>query len=181
MLLFLSESNHTIEPGGSWTDWGGGILLVDIRQVALHIVTLYNSQSIFFFHKVDHLANKPVRVFPKLFTILIFLPCSSFLTCNSRLDLRSSAGLYLVINIGKLFLDSLFFLFLQCIGIILLHYLFSKEFIWKFQQCIMFLILSLLICYSVPLVKSHLSSSWSAEFAMVPIHDSAPYISLGMW
>jgi hypothetical protein len=85
---------------------------VDIRQVALHIVTLYNSQSIFFFHKVDHLANKPVRVFPKLFTILIFLPCSSFLTCNSCLDLRSSSGLYLVINIGKLFLDSLFFFIL---------------------------------------------------------------------
>lgn len=82
---------------------------MDIRQVALHIVTLYNSQSIFFFHKVDHLATKPVRVFPKLFTILIFLPCSSFLTCNSSLDLRSSAGLYLVINIGKHFLDSLFF------------------------------------------------------------------------
>jgi len=50
----------------------------------------------------------------------------------------------------------------------------------KISTMYLFLILSLLNFYSVPLGKSLLISCWSAEFAMVHVHDFAPYISMGM-
>lgn len=84
MLLFLPESNHTIEPGGSWTVWDGGTLLVDSRQVTERIVTLYNSQIIFFFHKVDHVATKPI------YLSVPFQSCSPFWV-SSHVRLSSPA------------------------------------------------------------------------------------------